>query len=134
MKSRLIVFGEVANRERKHLGEGAPGRIAKGGIWDKRRPGTRVKDRPSIPRPTIPRRKVARAFLGRLTLEPGPVRAIELGRLARLREPRSGPWYPHHILLCFCKYLICMLIPLFYLLSLTSVPLYFNSIDLNIFF
>ena len=67
MKSRLTVsFGEVVDRERKHPGEGA---------FEIR--GARV-----------PGRKVTRAFLGRLTLGPGPFGAIGLGRLARGTDPR----------------------------------------------
>ena len=79
MKSRLTVsFGEVADRERKHPGEGAFGHLSASGkeaSWI--RGAARVHGR-----------KVARAFLGRMTLGPGPFGAIGLGRLARGTEPR----------------------------------------------
>ena len=53
-KSVESFFGEVANRERRHPSKGgirAPTRVGKGGIWDKRRPGTRAKGCPGFPGP-----------------------------------------------------------------------------------
>ena len=70
MKSRLAVFGEVVDRERKHPGVGAPGHLGASG-----------KEVSEI--------RGAQAFLGWLTLGLGPVGAIGLGRLARGTEPRS---------------------------------------------
>ena len=58
MKSRLVVpFDEVADRERKHSGEGAFGHL-----------GTSGKGAFGIRGARVPERKVALAFLGRLTL------------------------------------------------------------------
>ena len=82
MKSRLAVsFGEVIDRERKHPGEGASGHL-----------GTSGNEASGIRGARVLGRKVARAFLGRLTLGPGLVRAIGLGRLARGTKP--GPMVP----------------------------------------
>ena len=88
MKSRLTVsLGRVANRERKHPGEGAFGRLGASGEEASGVRGARV-----------PRRRVARAFLGlftvlgRLVLGSGPIGAFGLGRLIRGTEP--GPMVP----------------------------------------
>ena len=88
LESQLTVsFGKVTDRERKHPGEeasqhqGASGKEASGIR------GTRALGR-----------RVARAFLGLFTilgplaLGPGPIEALELGRLARGTEP--GPMVP----------------------------------------
>ena len=78
MKSWLAVsFGEVVDRERKHPGERASGNL------DASR-----NEAFGISGAWVPGRKVARAFLGRLTLGLGPIEAIGLGRLARGTEPR----------------------------------------------
>ena len=53
MKSQLAVFGEVADRERKHPGERASRHLGASGKEASGIRGTRV-----------PGRKVARAFLG----------------------------------------------------------------------
>ena len=77
MKSRLAVsFGEVADRKRKHPGEGTSGHLGASGKETSGVRGTRV-----------PWRKVARTFLGRLTLGPDPIEAIGLGWLIRGIEP-----------------------------------------------
>ena len=55
MKSRLAIFGEVADQERKHPGVGASGHL-----------GASEKEVSGIRGAWVPRRKVARAFLGRL--------------------------------------------------------------------
>ena len=82
MKSWLTVsFGEVADWERKHPGEGASGHLGASGNEASGIRGARV-----------PGRKVARAFLGQLTLGPSPFGAIGLGRLARGTE--LGPMVP----------------------------------------
>ena len=83
MESRLAVsLGRVADRERKHPGEeaswhyGASGEEASGVRGDR-----------------APGRRVVRAFLGlftvvgRLTLGPGPIEILGLGRLAWGTEP-----------------------------------------------
>ena len=58
MKSRLAIpFGEVADQERKHSGEGAFGHLSASG-----------KGAFGIRGARVPERKVALAFLGRLTL------------------------------------------------------------------
>ena len=67
MKSRLaVLFGGVADQERKHLGKKASG------IRGARAPG----------------RRIDLAFLGRLAFGPSPIGALGLGRLARGTEPR----------------------------------------------
>ena len=100
MKSRLAVsFGEVADREWKHPSEGVSGHLGvsgkeASGIRGARVPGRKVA-RAFLGRLTlgpspvgaVPGKKFSRAFLGRLTLGPGPVGAIGLGRLARRTEP-----------------------------------------------
>ena len=66
MKSRLAVsFGEVADRERRHLSEGVSGHL---GPLGKKASGIRGA--------RVPRRKVARVFLGRLTLGPSLIGAV----------------------------------------------------------
>ena len=83
MKSRLVIlFDEVADRERKHPGEEASGHLGASG-----------KEASWIRGAWAPRRRVARAFLGllivlgQLALGPGPIGALGLGRLARGTEP-----------------------------------------------
>ena len=51
-----------------------------------------MKGHSGVPGPAVPERKVAWAFLGRLTLGPGPVGAIRLGRLSR--GTKLGPMVP----------------------------------------
>ena len=81
MKSRLAVsFGEVADREMRHLSEGVSENL-----------GASRKKASGVSAPVLGR-KFSRAFLGRLTLGPGPVRAIRLGQLARGTE--LGPMVP----------------------------------------
>ena len=99
-----VSFGEVADRERKHPGEGAFGHLGTSGKEASRIRGTRVPRRKVTraflgqltlgpgPIGAIPGRKFSRAFLGLLTLGPGPVGAIGLGRLARGTDP--GPMVP----------------------------------------
>ena len=80
MKSRLAVsFGEVTARERKHPGEVATGHLGASG-----------KKAFGIRGARAPRWRVAPAFLGQLTLWPGPIGALRLGRLARGTKP-GGP-------------------------------------------
>ena len=82
MKSRLAIsFGEVVDRERRHPSEGVSGHLGASRNEASRVRGARVLGK-----------KFSRAFLGRLTLRPGPVGAIGLGRLARGIEP--GPMVP----------------------------------------
>ena len=88
MESRLTVsFVKVANWEREHPGEEAPGHL---GISRKEASGQRGA--------WAPGRRVARAFLGlltvlgRLALGLGPIRALGPGRLAGGSEP--GPMVP----------------------------------------
>ena len=88
MKSRLTIsFGEVVNRERKHLGEEASGHL-----------GALRKEASEIRGARAPGWRVTRAFLGLLTvlgwltLGPSPIGALGLGRLARGTEP--GPMVP----------------------------------------
>ena len=88
MKGRLaILFGKVADRERKHLGEKASGHL-----------GALRNEASGIRGDRAPGRRVARAFLGLLTilgrlgLGLGPIRALGLGWLARGTEP--GPMVP----------------------------------------
>ena len=77
MKIRFTVsFGEVADRERKHPGEGASGHLGASRNEAFRIRGTRLLGR-----------KVALTFLGQLTLGPDPFRVIGLGRLAKRTEP-----------------------------------------------
>ena len=83
MKSRLVIpFGEVADREKKHPGEEASGHLGASG-----------NEASGIRDARAPRRRVARAFLGlltvlsRLALGLGPIGALELGWLARETEP-----------------------------------------------
>ena len=83
MKSWLAIsFGEVADQERKHLGEEASGHLGASGneasgIRGTLAPGRRVARAPG--------RRVVRAFLGLLTilgqldLELGPIEALGLG-------------------------------------------------------
>ena len=105
MKSRLAVsFGEAVDRERKYPGEGASGHLGASGkeasgIRGARVPGRKVA-RVFLGRLTlgpglvevVPGRKFSQAFLGRLTLGSGPFGAIGLGRLARGTKP--GPMLP----------------------------------------
>ena len=80
-------FGRVADRERKH-----PGKEASGYQGASRNEAFEVRGA------RVPGRRVTRAFLGlftvpgRLTLGPGPIGALGLGRLARGTEP--GPMVP----------------------------------------
>ena len=83
MKSRLpILFGEVADRERKHPGEEAFGHL-----------GALGKEASEIRGAQAPGWRVARAFLwlltvlGWLALGPSPIGALGLGRLAMGTEP-----------------------------------------------
>ena len=82
-----VSFGKVADRERKHLGEESFGHLGASG-----------KEASGIRGDRAPGQIVARAFLGlftvlgRLTLGPGPIGALGLGRLARGTEP--GPMVP----------------------------------------
>ena len=90
MKSRLIVlFGGVADRERKHLGKKASR------IRDARAPGRRIV-RAFLgrldfgPSPLgVPRRRIDLAFLGWSAFGPSPIGALVLGRLARRTGTRS---------------------------------------------
>ena len=62
MKIRLAVsFGEVADRERRHLSEGVFGHLVASGKEASRVRGARVLGR-----------RFSRAFLGRLSFGPGP--------------------------------------------------------------
>ena len=88
MESRLaILFGKVADRERKNPGEEAYGHL-----------GASRKEAFGIRGTRAPGQRVARAFLGlftilgQLALGPGPIGALGLGRLARGIEP--GPMVP----------------------------------------
>ena len=73
MKSRLAVsFDEVADQERKHPSEGASRHLGASG-----------KEASGIRGARLPGRKVARAFLGRLTLGPGPVVAVPRRKFSR---------------------------------------------------
>ena len=88
MESRLtVLFGRVAERERKHPSEEASGHQ-----------GTSRKEASWVRGARAPRRRVAWAFLGlftvlgRLALRPGPIGALGLGWLARGPEP--GPMVP----------------------------------------
>ena len=83
MKSRLAIsFGEVVDQEKKHPGEEASRHLGASGNEASEIRGARA-----------PGRRVARAFLGlltvlgRLALGLGPIRALELDRLARETEP-----------------------------------------------
>ena len=105
IKSRLaVLFGEVADRKRKHPSEGVSGHLGASRkeasrIRGARVPGRKVAraflGRPTIgpgPVEAVPGRKFSRAFLGWLTSGPGLVEAIGLDRLARGTEP--GPMVP----------------------------------------
>ena len=90
MKSRLeVMFGGVADRERKHMGKKASG------IRDARAPGQRIVraflDRLTFgPSPLgAPGRRIDRAFLGRLAFGSSPIGALVLGRLVRGIGSRS---------------------------------------------
>ena len=98
MESRLAVsFGKVADRERKHPGEEAFGRLGASG-----------KEASGIRGSRAPGRRVARAFLGlftvlgRLALGSGPIEALGLGRLARGTDP--GPMVPTYTVLYYIIY------------------------------
>ena len=74
MKSRLEVsFGEVTDRERRHPSEGVSGHLGASG-----------KKASGIRGARVPVRKVARAFLGLLTLGPGPVGAVPERKFSRV--------------------------------------------------
>ena len=92
MKSQLAIsFDKVADREMKHLGEKAFGH-----------PGASGNEVSGIRGARTLGRRVAQVFLslftvlGRLALEPGPIEALGLGRLARRTE--LGPMIPTMIL------------------------------------
>ena len=73
MKNRLtVLFGEVIDRERKHPSEGVSGHLDASG-----------KKTSGIKGARSPERKVARAFLGWLTLRLGPVRAVPWRKFSR---------------------------------------------------
>ena len=83
MKIRLaVLFGEVADLERRHPSEWVSGRL-----------GSSRKEASGIRGARVPRRKVARDFLGRLNLGLSPVGP--LGWAGWVGEPSPGPWYPH---------------------------------------
>ena len=78
MKSRLAVsFGAIADQERRHPSEEVSGHLVASGKEASRVRGARVLGR-----------RLSRAFLGRLSLGPGLVWTIGLGRLARETELR----------------------------------------------
>ena len=84
MKRQLTIsFGEVADRERKHSGEETSGHLGASG-----------KEASEIRGPRTLGRRVARVFLGLLTvlgqlaLGSGPIEALGLGWLARGTEPK----------------------------------------------
>ena len=88
MNSRLTVsLGRVADRDRKHPGEGASGRQGASG-----------EEASGVRGAWVPEERVAWTFLGlftvlgRSSLGPGPIGAFGLGRLARGTEP--GPMVP----------------------------------------
>ena len=88
MKSWLAIsFGEVADRERKHLGEKASGHQGASG-----------KEASGVRGARAPGWRVARAFLclftvlTRLVLGPSPIRAFGLARMAIGTKP--GPMVP----------------------------------------
>ena len=92
MKSRLAIsFGEVADREMKHLGEEASKHLGASG-----------KEAFGIRGARAPGRRVALALLGLLTIlgrlasGPSPIGALGLGRLTRGTEP--GPMIPTKII------------------------------------
>ena len=73
MKSWLaVLFGEVADRERRHPSEGVSGHLGASG-----------KEASGIRGARVLGRKVARAFLGLLTLGPGHVGAVPWQKVAR---------------------------------------------------
>ena len=78
MKIRFTIsFSEVDGLERKHPGEGASRHL-----------GASRKEASKIRGARVLGRKVALAFLGQLTLRPGPFEVIGLGQLARGTEPK----------------------------------------------
>ena len=82
MKSQLAVsFGEVADQEMRHPSEGVSRHLVTSGKEASGVRGARVLGR-----------RLSRAFLGRLSFEPGPVGAIGLSWLDRGTEP--GPMVP----------------------------------------
>ena len=93
MKSRLTVsFGEVVDRERRHPSEGVSRHLGASGKEASRIKGVRAfLGRLTLEPGTIgavPERKFSRVFLGQLILGSGPVGTIGLGWLARGTEPR----------------------------------------------
>ena len=87
MKSRLTVsFGEVSDRERKHLGKKASG--IRGARASGRRIDWAFLGWLAFGPSTLgtPRRRIDQAFLGRLAFGPSPIGALGLGGLARGTE------------------------------------------------
>ena len=86
-----VLFGQVADRERKHPGEEASGHLGASG-----------KEASRIRGAQAPGWRVARAFLGlsivlgQLALGPSPIGTLGLGRLARGTEPRL--MVPTHVM------------------------------------
>ena len=100
MKIRLAVsFGKVADRERRHPSEGVSRHLGASGNEASEIRGARVPERKVAwaflgqltlgpgPIGAVPERKFSQVFLGQLTLGPGHVRAIGLGWSARGTEP-----------------------------------------------
>ena len=93
MRSWLaILFGEVADWERRHSSEGVTGHLIASGKEASLVRGARVFGR-----------RFSRAFLGQLSFGPGPgiIVPIEfwawpLGWADWLREPSPSPWYPQY--------------------------------------
>ena len=113
MESRLAIsFGKVANREREHPGEEAPGHL---GISRKEASGQRSARAPG--------RRVARAFLGLLTvlsrqaLGPSPIGALGPVRLAGGSEP--GPMVP--TILYFFIIIIILNMTTFFFLDFNTI-------------